>query len=181
MSKRTRYEQADSEVYEAAHQLEGALSRGQDSKLQALDMAIGLVDHADETYTAQRALVDADAVFFLVELLQDASDAVSLKAAQAVRLITQHSAPAIARLSAGPLLGLDSTVSRVLLNPVQAAFIDCNVAHTLVDWLLGRQEHKKREALDTMSALCSYNHDGKVAFLERLTHAFCAGQLQVRI
>lgn len=85
---------------------------------QALDKVIALVDPGDDTYTTQRALVDGDAAFYLTELLADAS--VAPRAAEAVAALTAHSAAARARLAAGPLMGLDSSVERVSLNPCQA-------------------------------------------------------------
>lgn len=85
---------------------------------QALDKVIALVDPSDETYTAQRALVAGDAAFYLTELLAD--PAVAARAAEAIAALCQHSAPARARLAAGPLQGLDSAVERVSLNPCQS-------------------------------------------------------------
>jgi len=85
--------------------------------LQALDRLIALVDPSDDQYTVQRALVSGDAAFYITELLADPTAAA--KAAEAVAAICRHAAPSLARLAAGPLVGLDSSVERVALNPCQ--------------------------------------------------------------
>lgn len=81
---------------------------------------IALVDPSDEGYAAQRALVDGDAAFFVTEMLVPSDLAVAGRAAETVAVLTQHSAHARARLASGPLVGLDSSVERVSLNPCQA-------------------------------------------------------------
>ena len=87
---------------------------------QALERVIALVDPADEVYSVQRALVAGDAAFYLTELLSDPAPHVAVRAAEAVAALCRHSAPARARLAGGPLMGLDSKVERVSLNPVQS-------------------------------------------------------------
>lgn len=81
---------------------------------------VALIDPADETYSVQRALVAGDAAFYLTELLSDPSPHVAVRAAEAVASLCQHSVPARARLAGGPLMGLESKVERVSLNPVQS-------------------------------------------------------------
>lgn len=85
-----------------------------------------MVDPSDDLYTAQKALVANDAAFFVTELLADAQAAP--RAAQAVAALCRHSARALARLAAGPLAGLDSSVERVALNPCQAGAPQCGAA-----------------------------------------------------
>jgi hypothetical protein len=82
-----------------------------------LDRIIALIDPLDDSYTVQRALVDGDAAFYLTELLSDPT--AGPRAAEAIAAACRHAAPALARLSAGPLVGLDSSVERVPLNPCQ--------------------------------------------------------------
>lgn len=62
-----------------------------------------LLDPSDELYTTHRALVEEDAAYYLVQLAQDSSAAVALKAADVIRRLAAHSAAAVARLAAGPL------------------------------------------------------------------------------
>lgn len=177
MSKRQR--EVDDDYQEAVQELESAIHMSRD-KLTRIDRVIDLVSPSDELYSAQLALIRADVVHPLVELLADSNDAVAVKAAEAIRVMTQLSAVAVARLSAGPLIGLENSVSKVLLPTVcQQAFIDYNVIETLVPWLLTGNTFKRREALETLTALCAYNHDGKLAYLTALTGAFNSGQLQV--
>lgn len=92
----------------------------QSALLQALERLLALVDPADEAYSVQRALVAGDAAFYLTELLSDPAPHVAVRAAEAVAALCRHSAPARARLAGGPLMGLDSKVERVSLNPVQS-------------------------------------------------------------
>lgn len=79
---------------------------------------LALIDPSDEQYNVQRALVDGDAAFYITELLSDPS--ANVRAAEAVAAVCRHSAPSMARLAAGPLVGLDSSVERVSLNPCQS-------------------------------------------------------------
>jgi hypothetical protein len=79
---------------------------------------LALIDPSDEQYNVQRALVDGDAAFYITELLSDPS--ASVRAAEAVAAVCRHSAPSMVRLAAGPLVGLDSSVERVSLNPCQS-------------------------------------------------------------
>jgi hypothetical protein len=83
-----------------------------------LDKVISLVDPSDDQYTVQRALVDGEAAFYITELLSDPT--AGTRAAEAVAAVCRHAAPSMARLAAGPLMGLDSSVERVSLNPCQA-------------------------------------------------------------
>lgn len=95
----------------------------QSALLQALERLLALVDPSDEAYSVQRALVAGDAAFYLTELLSDPAPHVAVRAAEAVAALCRHSAPARARLAGGPLMGLDSKVERVSLNPVQSGGI----------------------------------------------------------
>ena len=85
---------------------------------QALDKVISLIDPSDDQYVIQRALVNGDAAFYVTELLADAT--AGAKAAEAVAAVCRHAAPSMARLATGPLVGLDSSVERVSLNPCQS-------------------------------------------------------------
>lgn len=145
---------------------------------QALDRLLDLIDHGDDTYTSQQALIASDAAFFLVELLSDESDAVALRAARAVTRMCSHSAPAKARLQAGPLLGLESSVSRVLLNPCQSEFVSHGAIAALVPWLCCPLVVKAEAAADAISALTSFFREGQLAYLEALVDALriSAGQ-----
>lgn len=142
-----------------------------------MERLVNQIDHSDEGYTAQKSLVEADAAHYLIELLNDGSVAVALKAAAAIRAMSEHSAVAVARLNSGPLIGLENNVTRVLLNPVQGDFV--SAIDPLVAWLLSGHDLQARTALETLTALCSYHQDGKIAYLECLTGALSTGQFEV--
>jgi len=137
-----------------------------------------LLDHHDDLYINQTALVDADCAFHLVELLQDESDAVAVRSAQVIAFMTEHSAPAKAKLQSGPLIGLESSVSKVMLNPVQDDFIHAGAIPLLVGWLALPVHQKSDAALQALTNLSSYNHEGKVAYLEALVEVVASGEFQ---
>ena len=138
-----------------------------------------MIDHSDENYTNQKALVDADAAFYICELLQDSNE-VACRAAEVIQAMCKHSAASIAKLNAGPLLGLENNLHKALFNPIQGSFVDNNAIVPLCDWLLGRtNEHKRNVAAETLTTLYSYHLDGKVSFLQCLVEGFKRGQLQV--
>jgi hypothetical protein len=143
--------------------------------LQALDRLRELIDRHDDLYINQKALVDADCAFYLVELLQD-DDVVALKASKVVSLICDHSAPAKAKLQNGPLIGLESSVAKVMLNPVQGEFIDAGAVPILTRWLTSPEPQKVEAALQALTHISSYNHDGKVAYLESLVDIVSSGE-----
>lgn len=80
-----------------------------------------MIDESDELYASHQALMDADAAFYLIQLLRDESEAVALKAAATIAALADHSSASRARLAA---VGLESSVEKVLLNPVQQEIID---------------------------------------------------------
>lgn len=120
--------------------------------------------------------MDADCAFHLVELLQDESDAVAVKSANVIALMTDHSAPAKAKLHNGPLIGLENSVSKALLNPIQGEFTDAGAIPLLVAWLPLPIPQKTDAALQALTTLSSYNHEGKVAYLEALVDVIASGQ-----
>lgn len=134
-----------------------------------------LIDPHDDVYTNQKALADADAAFYLTELLGDDSEAVAVRAARVVAAMADHSALAKARLSSGPLLGLESNVTKVMLNPVQDDLIGAGAAARLVPLLASPTPQVSQAALEALTALSIYNHDGKMAFLAGLVDALAAG------
>lgn len=167
MGKRDREVALDPAIEDALVALQSTLERGgSELKLRALDKVIALVDPADDRYTAQKALVGNDAAFFVTELLADPQAAP--RAAEAVAALCRHSAPALARLAAGPLAGLDRSVERVALNPCHADFVDSGAMAQLVPMLLARQEAAREAATEAVAALCSYHQEGKLAYLESL-------------
>jgi hypothetical protein len=144
---------------------------------QALERLRELIDHHDDLYINQKALVDADCAFHLVELLQDESDAVAIRAAQVISAMTDHSAPAKIKLQNGPLIGLESSIAKVMLNPVQGEFIDAGAIPLLAGWLAAPAVPQKSEAaLQALNNLSSYNHEAKVAYLEALVDFVAAGK-----
>ncbi|PRW20948.1 peptidase S8 isoform A [Chlorella sorokiniana] len=170
--KRGRADELPEGVQEALDSLSQTLDReGTEQKMRALERVAALIDAADETYSVQRALVAGDAAFYLTELLSDPAPHVAVRAAEAVAALCRHSAPARARLAGGPLMGLDSKVERVSLNPVQSDLVDSGAMAALVPMLLQRQEATREAALEAISALCSFNQDGKLAQLEGLVQA----------
>ncbi|KAL4451624.1 hypothetical protein ABPG75_007286 [Micractinium tetrahymenae] len=174
MGKRDREDALDPAVEDALVALQSTLERGGgELKLRALDKVIALVDPADDLYTIQKALVQNDAAFFITELLSDPQAAP--RAADAVAALCRHSAPALARLAAGPLVGLDSSVERVALNPCQADFVDSGAVAPLVPLLVARQQAAREAAAEAVAALCSYHQDGKLAYLEGLVQLLQRG------
>ncbi|EFN56036.1 hypothetical protein CHLNCDRAFT_145475 [Chlorella variabilis] len=175
--KRSRDDEG--EVEEALHQLQGTLERGFEHKLRALDKVISLIDPSDDQYVIQRALVNGDAAFYVTELLADAT--AGAKAAEAVAAVCRHAAPSMARLATGPLVGLDSSVERVSLNPCQSDFVDSGAVAALVPMALQRSEAAREAAAEALAALCSFNQEGKLAYLEGLVQALTQQQqLEVR-
>jgi uncharacterized protein YidB (DUF937 family) len=204
MSKRVRDE--DDEIAAAAQELGGVIAgRSQEIKLlvrdkvmpahtcirvlvsltiaalppQALDRILELIDPHDDLYVAQKALCAADAAFFVVELLADSSDAVKLRAASVTARMAAHSAATLSRLQGGVLLGLDSSLSHALLNPVQQDLVDSGAAAALVPWLHSGHGAKAVAAGEALAALTSFFRDGKLAALEALAAALQAGHWQV--
>ncbi|KAL4433412.1 hypothetical protein ABPG77_010265 [Micractinium sp. CCAP 211/92] len=174
MGKRDREGALDPAVEDALIALQSTFERGgSELKLRALDKVIALVDPADDSYTAQKALVANDAAFFVTELLADPQAAP--RAAEAVAALCRHSAPALARLAAGPLVGLDSSVERVALNPCQADFVDSGAIAPLVPMLVSRQETAREAAAEAVAALCSFHQEGKLAYLEGLVQLLQGG------
>jgi len=147
---------------------------------QALERVSELIDHGDEVYANQIALIDSGCAFYLVELLQDTgSDAVPVRAARVISKLTEHSAVAKTRLQSGPgVLGVENTVSKVLLNPVQGEFIDNGAIGVLVPWLFSSFEAKVDAAMEALGSLTSYNHDGKMAFIAYLVEALQSGRVE---
>jgi len=137
-----------------------------------------LLDRHDDLYINQKALVGADCAFHLVELLQDESDAVAVCSAKVITSMAEHSALAKAKLQSGPLIGLESSVAKVMLNPVQDDFIHAGAIPLLVAWLPLPVPQKSDAALQTLTNLSSYNHEGKVAYLEALVDVVASGEYQ---
>jgi hypothetical protein len=186
MSKRGREDLEGDAAAEAAHALGAAARRGAAAgladKLRALERAAALVDPSDGLYTAQVALVDADAAFYLAKLLADESEAVQVAAARLVAALCALSAPAAARLAAGPLPGLESTVAKVQLNPVQGEFVDAGAVALLVPWLHAPDHGsggraRAEAAADALAALTRHHHGAKLAALEALASALAGGAL----
>ncbi|PSC76977.1 peptidase S8 [Micractinium conductrix] len=172
--KRARDEDIPLGVMDALADLQYTLERGDAGlKLRALDRIIALVDPSDDSYTVQKALLAGDAAFFIVELLSDATAGAA--AAEAVAAVTRHAAPTLARLTAGPLVGLDSSVERVALNPCQSDFVDSGALSSLVPMLFARQEAAREAATEAVAALCSFHQEGKLAYLEGLVGALLQG------
>ncbi len=142
-----------------------------------MDRLRELIDHGDDLYVNQQALVNADCAFHLVELLSDENDSVTIQAARVIILLTDHSAPAKAKLHNG--IGLENIVSKVMLNPVQGEFIDAGAIPLLVGWLTqSAPEQKTDVALQALTTISSYNHEGKVAYLESLVGVISSGHFQ---
>ncbi len=185
MSKRGREDLEGDAAAEAAHALGAAARRGPAGladKLRALERAAALVDLSDGLYTAQVALVDADAAFYLAELLADESEAVRVATARLVAALCALSAPAAARLAPGPLPGLESTVAKVQLNPVQGEFVDAGAVALLVPWLHAPDHGsggraRAEAAADALAALTRHHHGAKLAALEALAGALAGGAL----
>lgn len=104
---------------------------------------------------------------------------VATKAAEAIAKLAVHSAAARARLAAGPLVGLESTVERALLNPVQGELVDQGAVAALAPLAVSGQEAAAGAAAAALAALCSFNFDGKVAYLTELVAAAQAGRMRV--
>ncbi|KAG7667480.1 hypothetical protein Ndes2526B_g03485 [Nannochloris sp. 'desiccata'] len=175
-NKRGRDNIEDDDVSTAAMELGATLGRGLEMKLRALNRLRGLIDRHDDLYINQRALADADCAFHLVELLQDESDAVAVRSARVIASMTDHSAPAKAKLQNGPLIGLESSVAKVMLNPVQEDFLQAGAIPLLVGWLPLPVPQKNEVALQALTNLSSYNHEGKVAYLEALVDVVASGK-----
>lgn len=146
--------------------------------LQALERVNALIDHGDDVYANQIALIDADSAFHCIELLGDESEAVAVRAARVVARLTDHSAAAKARLQSGPTIGVDTTLTRVLLNPVQGDFVDGGAVQALVPWLFCSTEAKVDAALEALGALTSLHHGGKMAYLAALVESLRAGKVK---
>jgi hypothetical protein len=131
----------------------------------------------DDNYTAQRALVEADAAFYCVELLDDDSPAVAIRAAATIARLCDHSSSAKARLQAGHSTALEGGLCRIALNPVQDSFIEAGAINHLVPWLTQGSELKKEAALEALTMLCSFNHDGKVLYLDVLVELLEKGEV----
>jgi hypothetical protein len=144
---------------------------------QALERVHELIDPTDLQYTSQRALVEADAAFFLVELLADESKAVGLRAATAIAALARHSVHSEAMMASGAML--DGAPTRVQLNPVQPDLVDTGAAAGLVAMLFGEDVAVKDAASAALRALCSFNQEGKVAYLAALVPLVVQGHLQV--
>ena len=132
------------------------------------------IDHGDDVYTNQKIFIDCDAAFHLVELLNDESTAVSVRAATLIALITDHSAAAKVRLQSGALIGLENHVGRILLNPIQGDFIEAGAIEKLVPWLVGPSTASQRSdaALSALTNMTNYNMDGKIVYLSALISTF---------
>lgn len=165
--------EAQSLLAEAAQELQGVLARETQAKLRVLDRVSSLANPADDTYIAQRALVADEAAFFLVELLADEALSVVVRAAEAVARLCAHSGPAQAALAA------HSVLHRPALNPVQDVFVDSGALPALVPLLLGDIPQAQDAAQEAISALCSYNLEGKIAFGGELVQALEHGRLEV--
>ena len=113
-----------------------------------------------------------------MELLSDESDAVAVRAAHVISRITEHSFPARARLQASPVIGVGTSISKVMLNPIQEDFITAGAVQKLVPWLVSSIPQKSDAASTALANITSYNLDGKIACLTALVEVLVAGQYQ---
>lgn len=146
--------------------------------MQALDRVRDLLDRHDDLYTNHKSLIDADAAFHVIELLSDESDAVAVRAALVIARITEHSVPAKARLTSSPLIGIETNISKVMLNPVQDNFINAGAVPKLIPWLISPMHQKSDAASEALANISSYNLDGKIACLAAIVEALGSGQFQ---
>eukprot|EP00775_Hariotina_reticulata_P009367 gene9367-9530_t len=121
MAKRERDETA---VETAVQELEAAVQRDADIKLKAVQTISGLVDQADEGYTAQREAAENGALTLLMQLLEDDAESVRVEAAKALTVLCQHSPSAMSRVHVGKTTGFSQTPEKVSLNPVQESVIE---------------------------------------------------------
>ena len=176
--KRTREEDdIDQEIVLLALELGSVLEKGIDVKIKALERVRDCIDHGDPMYRNQQILVDNDIVHFVMELLLDEYEAVCVKSASLIAVLTDHCASSKVRLQDGVKLSLENQSCRLQFNPVQSVFIEAGAINVLVPWMFDSRPIKSDTAHEAISAITSYNKDGKLNLLEALGQCFESGQL----
>lgn len=176
--KRTREDDdIDQEIVQLALELGSVLEKGIDVKIKSLERVRDCIDHGDSTYRNQQILVESDIVHYVMELLLDRSEAVCVKSASLIAVLTEHCASSKARLQDGVKLSLENQSCRLQFNPVQSVFIDAGAIDVLVPWMFDSRPIKSDTAHEAISALTSYNKDGKMNLLGSLGQCLESGQL----
>eukprot|EP00890_Picochlorum_soloecismus_P005919 jgi/Picsp_1/6328/NSC_03677-R1_hypothetical protein CHLNCDRAFT_145475 [Chlorella variabilis] len=177
--KRTREDDdIDQEIVLLALELGCVLEKGIDVKMKALERVRDCVDHGDPMYRNQQILVENDVVHYVMELLvDDEYEAVCVKSASLIAVLTDHCASSKVRLQDGVKLSLENQSCRLQFNPVQSVFIEAGAIDVLVPWMFDSRPIKSDTAHEAISAITSYNKDGKLNLLESLGQCLESGQL----
>lgn len=176
--KRTREDDdIDQEIVLLALELGSVLEKGIDVKIKALERVRDCIDHGDPMYRNQQILVENDIVHYVMELLVDEYEAVCVKSASLIAVLTDHCASSKVRLQDGVKLSLENQSCRLQFNPVQSVFIEAGAIDVLVPWMFDSRPIKSDTAHEAISAITSYNKDGKLNLLESLGQCLESGQL----